>query len=420
MMRAVGRSSARPIQAEIGTSLPQGYTPPMPRLLRWYPVLVLIPIALVAFLPGKPDAVVIPSAFRWRNAYWLEGEEAQAIQRNGVQRVYLKLLDIDWNSAHGAHPISTVNVPYQWRGYGNSDGTWTNEVELVPSIYITNNTFLKIGDKEVDALAHKLLRKLRMECPPTIHGVMLDCDWSAKTKARFFRLVKVMNDSLDVPLTATIRLHQYAQPKKTGVPPADRGMLMPYNVGTITAPGNVNSIFDRATAEPYFTSTKAYPLPLDIGLPAFSWGVQFRKGAFLGILTETQVHQAMYAGLLRGETHGTLQVVNEDQRVMPALHVGDVIRVEQMTPDVIAQVSELARRAVNSDTLAVVYFETGASTFKRMGPGQVRAGFKAFGTLRPGAPTESDAWFESARADSAAWVALDTADLYVPIDSTDR
>jgi hypothetical protein len=102
---------------------------------------------------------------------------------------------------------------------------------------------------------------------------MLDCDWSAKTKAKFFRLTRIMNDSLDVPLTATIRLHQYANPKGTGVPPADRGMLMPYNVGQITAQGDGNSIFDLSIAEPYFTSSSPYPLPLDIGLPAFSWGV---------------------------------------------------------------------------------------------------------------------------------------------------
>lgn len=395
-------------------------TTTMLRHLRWVlPTLLAFALLFLAFRPSPPEPVVIPGAFRWRNSHWLEGDEQQAIQRNRIQRVYLKLLDIDWNSAHGAHPVSTVHVPYQWRGYSGNEGMWTTTVELVPSIYITNNTFLKIGDKEVEELAHKLLRKLRQESPATIHGVMLDCDWSAKTKARFFRLVKVMNDSLDVPLTATIRLHQYAQPKTTGVPPADRGMLMPYNVGTITAPGNVNSIFDRATAEPYFASTKPYPLPLDIGLPAFSWGVQFRKGAFLGILNEAQVHQAMNAGMLSGETYGTLQVVNENNAVMPALHLGDAIRVEQMTPAVIAQVTALARRAVNSDTLAVVYFESGAGTFQRMGPGEVKAGFEAFGTVRPGPPRDPDVWYEEAAVDTA-WLEVDSAARYAPVDSTDR
>lgn len=397
----------------------------MLRFLRWVPLVVLAPLLTYAALREEPPtSVVIPSAFRWRNAYWLEGAEEQAIQRNGIQRVYLKLLDIDWNSAHGAHPVSSVNVPYQWKSYAGGYGSWTEKVELVPSIYITNNTFMHMKDAEVEELAIKLLRKLRKECPSTIHGVMLDCDWSAKTKSKFFRLSRIMNDSLEVPLTATIRLHQYAQPKKTGVPPADRGMLMPYNVGNITAPGNTNSIFDRATAEPYFKVREPYPLPLDIGLPAFSWGVQFRKGAFMGILQEAQVNDAMKAGLLRGETQGTMQVVNENNDVFPALHLGDEIRVERMTPDVIAQVAELARSAVNSDTVAVVYFEMGAASFQRMTTDEVRSGFARFGAIRAGgyfdeerrrvsvemAPTTIDA----SHVDTAASAPPDTTMLVEP------
>ncbi|MBL7952416.1 MAG: hypothetical protein JNM62_11935 [Flavobacteriales bacterium] len=394
----------------------------MLRFLRWVPLVVLPPLLTYAALREEmPPSVVIPSVFRWRNAYWLEGEEAQAIQRDQIQRVYMKLLDIDWNSAHGAHPVSSVNVPYQWKNYSDLGGEWTDRVELVPCIYITNNTFLKISEKEVDELAANLLRKLRMECPVKIHGVMVDCDWSAKTKAKFFRLTRIMNDSLDLPLTATIRLHQYAQPKKSGVPPADRGMLMPYNVGNITAPGNVNSIFDRATAEPYFASTKPYPLPLDIGLPAFSWGVQFRKGAFVGILKQEQVYDAMNAGLLSGETHGVLQVVNEDNKAMPELHLGDEIRTETITPELIAQVTELARTAVNSDTLAVAYFEAGASTFQRLAPGDVKTGFTMFGTLRySGYYTNDTPMDDSAPVTDTAWIAPDTAVLFVPIDTTER
>jgi hypothetical protein len=388
----------------------------MHRLLRWSPLLFLPVIALGFFRTEKKDPVVIPSAFRWKNKHWLDGSEEQAVTRNGIQRVYHKLLDIDWNPAHGAHPVSVVRIPYQWRTYGGNDGYWTHKVELVPCIYITNTTFLKVSDAEVEKLAHNLLRKLRMECPPTIHGVMLDCDWTEKTKARFFRLTRIMNDSLDVPLTATIRLHQYAQPFQTGVPPADRGMLMPYNVGQITAPGDGISIFDLSVAEPYFTSTKPYPLPLDIGLPAFSWGVQFRNGKFMGILQDDQVRTAMNFSMLSGETDGTMQVTQENNTVLPELHLGDVVRMERMTPEVIAQVAELARTAVNSDTMAVAYFEVGTGTFQRMDRTQVKAGFDRFGPSRTAAfPFEED--MADPMMDSAAAVVADTA-LWVPVDTT--
>lgn len=196
-------------------------------------------------------------------------------------------------------------------------------------------------------------------------------------------------------------------------------MLMPYNVGRITEPGSVNSIFDHEMAIPYFSANDPYPLPLDIGLPAFSWGVQFRKGAFMGILQEAQVNEAMNEGLLSGETWGTLQVVNENNKRMPALHLGDEIRVERMTPEVIAQVAELVRSAVNSDTLAVVYFESGAANFQGMTTQEVRSGFERFGTIR------ADGFFDEERRraaeayvlDSINWSQADTAAV-APPDTT--
>lgn len=381
----------------------------MLRLLRWSPLLFVPLIALGFLPPEKPDPVVIPAAFRWKNSSWLEGDEELAMGRNAIQRVYLKLLDIDWNPANGAHPTSFVRVPHQWRNYSGEDGYWTNKVELVPCIYITNNTFLKISDPEVDELAHNLLRKLRMECPPTIHGVMLDCDWSEQTRPGFFRLVQVMNDNLDVPLTATIRLHQYRRPGQTGVPPADRGMLMPYNVGQITEPGDGNSIFDLKMAEPYFSSSSPYPLPLDIGLPSFSWGVQFRNGRFMGILKDDQVQAALNFGMLTGEMVGTMQVSQENNDVLPQLHLGDVVRMERMTPELIAQGAQLARKAVNSDTMSVAYFEVGTGTFQRMDQAQVKAGYTAFGTVRvPPFTLESEEVEWQAPSDATIWIEVDS------------
>jgi hypothetical protein len=138
--------------------------------------------------------------------------------------------------------------------------------------------------------------------------------------------VRILNDSIDVPLTATIRLHQYAQPGKTGVPPADRGMLMPYNVGKIAEPGDVNSIFDEATAEPYFRGTKHYPLPLDIGLPAFAWGVQFRM---VQLFESREVER--YLPLAKDDRHrATLLVMRDLQH--PGRALEDLERIAAWDP----------------------------------------------------------------------------------------
>lgn len=328
---------------------------------------------------GPRPTVVVPAAFHWRNSDPLDHHDRAAVAANRLQRIYFKVLDIGWNPANGAHPVSSVAVPFAWRGHGRTAGPWTDSVEFVPAIFITNNTLVQLGDAEVDQLALNLLRKLGQQGPARIHGVLLDCDWTPSTKDRFFRLAKRMNDSLAVPLIATIRLHQYAHPGKTGVPPADRGMLMVYNVGQVNAPGTVNSIFDREAAAPYFRGGKPYPLPLDIALPAFSWGAHFRKGRFLGILQEAQINEAATLGLLTGPWAGMMQVTREDNDRLPELHLGDEVRMERMTPEVIGQAAQLARSAVNSDTTAVAFFEVGTRAFRDLSPAFVDSTCRSFG-----------------------------------------
>ncbi|MCC7501337.1 MAG: hypothetical protein IT229_02330 [Flavobacteriales bacterium] len=350
----------------------------MNRTFRW--ALFLLTISFMGCEERK--VTVIPSVFRWRNGYGLDRDEHQAMERNGVQRVYFKLLDIGWNPANGAHPVSAVDVPYEWRDYSRERGPWTDKVEFVPCIYITNTTFEKLDATGTEELVHNLLRKLRMECPVKLHGVMLDCDWTPSTKDRFFQLTKSMNDSLTVPVITTIRLHQYADPGKTGVPPADRGMLMVYNVGRLQDRSDVNSIFDKVTAAPYFANTKPYPLPLDLALPAFSWGAQFRKGRFQGILHEEQVDEALRRGLLHDPKDGLMQVIVEDNENLPELHLGDEIRMERIAPEHITEAAQLARHAVNSDTVAIAFFQVGARSYQELDSVFVAGTYGSFGEAR--------------------------------------
>lgn len=349
------------------------------RLLLW------IPVAAVTVLSGSDHArttVVVPSAFHWSNAHYLEGRERDALDGVHVQRFYHKVLDIDRDAFHGAHPVSAVPVPDEWKGYYHDDGPLTSIVEIVPCVYFTNNTFMQCSDAEVDRLSGNLLRKLRMLCPTYVQGLLLDCDWTATTRDKFFRLVRTVADSVNVPVSVTIRLHQFAHPERTGVPPADRGMLMVYNVGKVQEAGGINSIYDEATAAPYFANAKPYPLPLDLALPAYSWGAQFRKGRFMGILQDAQVRRAEELGLLSGEVVGIRQVVQENNEILPELHLGDEVRAERMTPERIQRAAEQARSAVNSDTTAVALFEVGANAYQALDTTDLGRVMRTVGAVR--------------------------------------
>src|SRR5690606_32452956 len=110
----------------------------------------------------------------------------------------------------------------------------------------------------------------------------------------FFLFLKKIKERLPagVRLSATIRLHQYKFPDKTGVPPVERGMLMFYNTGDIENPEAGNSIFQTDDARKYLVGApENYPLPLDLALPVFSWALVFRDGELWKIIPEMPDHE---------------------------------------------------------------------------------------------------------------------------------
>jgi hypothetical protein len=123
-----------------------------------------------------------------------------------------------------------------------------------------------------------------------VRELQIDCDWTDLTRAAFFDFVtelRVLVHREGALLSATIRLHQVKYRERTGVPPVDRGMLMFYNMGGITADADTRSIFDRARAESYLARLPEYPLPLDAALPIWSWTVHTRGDRVVGLLQST-------------------------------------------------------------------------------------------------------------------------------------
>ena len=132
-------------------------------------------------------------------------------------------------------------------------------------------------------------------------------------------------------LSATIRLHQVKYREKTGVPPVDYGVLMYYNMGRITATG-ANSIYDRSTALRYLGKLRAYPLPLDIALPMFAWGVHSADGQVLNLvggLTHAQA-QAI-STLVRIDASDIYKVAEQTYYKGRVWQAGDLIKIEEVS-----------------------------------------------------------------------------------------
>ncbi|WP_342155604.1 hypothetical protein [Joostella sp. CR20] len=213
------------------------------------------------------------SFYFWRTTYKLSSEEKEALQENSVSKLYVRYFDIDLNKEN--EPIPRSAIRFEELPVG---------MEIVPVVYIKNRVFLK-DTIDLEALATKTFKYIEAICASAkidFKEVQIDCDWSLKSQVNYLDFIELFKQISKKKLSATIRLHQVKYYTKTKVPNVDEGVLMYYNMGTISS-DSLNSIYDKSIARRYIKSLKNYPLKLNYALPIFSWGVQIRNRQVVGV-----------------------------------------------------------------------------------------------------------------------------------------
>jgi hypothetical protein len=221
--------------------------------------------------------------YHWKGQLSFDAADSLEASRMGVSGLYVRFFDVDWDELHGGPvPISVVS--------GRAED-FCFQGPVVPVVFLTNTCFLRSDSAGCAALAQKVadgIRRLsaqRFGGRPTFREWQIDCDWTPKSRAQFFFFLEKLQSLSDgIPLTCTVRLHQYRDRAANGVPPVDRGLLMCYNVAEATDPGTPNAVFDPALIRGYLQAPP-YPIGLDIALPIFSWGALFRDGRFVDLLS---------------------------------------------------------------------------------------------------------------------------------------
>lgn len=106
-----------------------------------------------------------------------------------------------------------------------------------------------------------------------------------------------------------------------------------------------NSILDSVSLKKYLRGTVAvYPLPLDVALPVFSWGVVFRGGSFFNIINSPDSSQL--ADNQRFEQVSPTRFLSKKGTILQGiyLHPGDLIRLERPSPELITMAMGELRR----------------------------------------------------------------------------
>lgn len=216
----------------------------------------------------------IISFYYWKTIFKLSEAEKEILLENNVRKIYIRYFDIDLHPKD-TNPIPLTPIRFQ---------EMMNGFDVVPVVYIKNKVMLK-PNLDLEDLAKKtigLINEINSKNKIFSKEIQIDCDWTLKSKDNYLKFIEVFKKLSKKKLSATIRLHQIKYFRKTKIPNVDSGVLMYYNMGTITADSS-NSVYDKKVADRYLKSLKKYPLHLDFALPIYSWAVHIRNQKVVGL-----------------------------------------------------------------------------------------------------------------------------------------
>ena len=288
----------------------------------------LLPLCLVFGCSAKGSATT-RAFYYWRTVFTLSRSERAVLRDHRIKRLYLRFFDVSFDPLRG-RPVPVALCQFR---EAPPPG-----VEIVPVVFFENAVFGRECDPgPLAAKVWKLARDISGAEGISFRELQLDCDWSERTRQSYFQFCEAVGSLCrreGVRLEATIRLHQVKYFERTGVPPVDRGMLMFYNMGSISANPLRQSIFNAEDAARYTARLTGYPLPLDGAVAIFSWVIHARAdGRVSGLIEKTDAPTLETRPFLKRISPGRYLVATSAFFHGTYLNRGDSQVVESMTPE---------------------------------------------------------------------------------------
>ncbi|KOS05185.1 hypothetical protein AM493_03395 [Flavobacterium akiainvivens] len=339
----------------------------------------------------------------WKTTFQSYNFNQQLADSLGVGHMYMRLFDVGWNPFEKKPaPMATL--------WDFSDEH--NKMHITPSIYINNDAIVNSSREQLRELAANINKRTiailskteektvlwsaaakRRDSTYTgnkdslkiketanfksrIKEILIDCDWTQKSRDNyFFLLSEIKRQFPNYKIAATIRLWQYRDFKKAGVPPVDNGLLMCYNMDSPTNHKTGNSIGSSKTLKQYITHND-YPLKLNVALPIFNWQLVFRGGEFKGILTDDLLS-------LRGTDYKKLaenryMLTNDITIGQTYFRNGDEVRVEKVSDAELRQMIDIIKDNIDLENSRVTFFSWDENFINDYGTKNIEAYYRLF------------------------------------------
>lgn len=323
--------------------------------MRFYSLLCFVFLFLFTGCGKEKKTEIQLGFYHWKNHFNLSESEEKYLEKLNCKKIYLRFFDVDWDEKREeAIPLSVL-----------TPGSFLSDsMEIIPTIFITNRTMKNISEAAIPQLAERMIQKIEELIPEVsdqvFSEIQIDCDWTKTSRSNYFLLLKTIKTKLkksQQQLSTTIRLHQLKYPESTGIPPADRGMLMCYNVADLQDVTIENSILDTTIVARYLTEkSKAYPLELDIALPVFNWGVLYRDGRLIKLIHQLSPDELRDIKLYAQKNKNRYEVIQNTYLRGHYVYTGDEIRLEKIEKKVLKNIAAVLKNKLNKANRMMVFY----------------------------------------------------------------
>ncbi|MEZ5014966.1 MAG: hypothetical protein R2794_11810 [Chitinophagales bacterium] len=301
--------------------------------------------------------------YHWQSDFSLSEQEKSILQDAAINKIYLRFFDVAWDrAAEQPLPVSELYMQEPLPA-----GT-----AYVPVVFITNEVMEKCVAEDVPVLAQKISKRIEqkiiaLQLPATTE-IQIDCDWTKGTRDAYFTLLEKLREVSalkDIQWSATIRLHQIKYKDETGVPPVDRGTLMFYNMGNIEDAQSEQSIYTKKIADGYVAAIPDYPLPLDVAIACFSWGLLFHENTLLHIFYPLDAATMASDSLFAKKEENVFVAKRETYFRGYFITPDDPIKIESMDPARALQSAKQVSKYLPAGNRDIILYQLDADMVRR-------------------------------------------------------
>ncbi|WP_454048152.1 hypothetical protein [Chryseobacterium sp. Marseille-Q8038] len=286
--------------------------------------------------------------YYWKTKLKLDNAEKKALDKASIPYLYTRFFDVD-----------KVNGKFQPVAVITKDQSFQTDKQIVPTVFITNQTLLGISAEEIKFLAesiHLLVQKKTEEYQlKTYPEIQIDCDWTAGTRNDYFKFLKELKRVSGKEITCTLRLHQVKDKKQTGIPPVEKVYLMCYSTSSPLEKSDKNSILDVNILKSYLSKIEEYPIKkIEVALPIYSWGIvtnHLEKHKLINALSKRDLENPNFKKISDSE----IEVLKDGFYFGSYLNKGFKIKVEEIAKEQLEEVVSFLEKKIPHFT--IIYYQ---------------------------------------------------------------